>query len=266
MGYSTNPEGVRFYYQDHGPVDGPVVLLVSSWCLDSTMWEYQVPALVEAGYRCVAMDRRGHGRSDEPGAGYQLDTLADDLANLVEHLRLGEFAAVAASMGCAEVARMLTRHPGLGARKAVFVGTVTPCLRAAYGDEAYEAAITEFRADRPAWFARGVDAYFARPESGVSQALADEVLAVGLRVPMEVLVACQRAGTGTDVTADIEALRIPVLLAHGDADGSAPLELTAHRTMPLLRDGRLVMYPGGPHGLYVSHKERFTKDLLDFLA
>lgn len=266
MSYYTNPEGVRFYYQDHGPADGPVVLLVSSWCLDSTMWEYQVPALVDAGYRCVAMDRRGHGRSDEPGAGYQLDILADDLANLVNQLGLDEFAAVAASMGCAEVARMLTRHPALGARKAVFVGTITPCLRGAYGDEAYEAGLAELRADRPAWFAGGVDAYFARPASGVSQALADEVLAVGLRVPMEVLVGCQRAGTGTDVTADLEALRIPVLLVHGDADGSAPLELTARRTVSLLRDGRLVVYPGGPHGLYVSHQQRFTKDLLDFLA
>jgi non-heme chloroperoxidase len=173
---------------------------------------------------------------------------------------------VAASMGCTEVARMLTRHPGLGACKALFLGTVTPCLRAAYGNEAYEAALAEFRADRPAWFAGGVDAYFARPGSGVSQALANEVLAVGLRVPLEVLVACQRAGTGTDVTADLEALRIPVLLVHGDADVSAPLELTARRTVPLLRDGRLVVYPGGPHGLYVSHQERFTKDLLAFLS
>ena len=90
MAYFTNTDGIRFYYQDHGPADGPAVLLVHSWSFDSTMWEYQVPALVDAGYRCIAMDRRGHGRSDEPGGGYDLDTLADDLANLVAHLGLTE--------------------------------------------------------------------------------------------------------------------------------------------------------------------------------
>lgn len=266
MSYYVNPAGTRFYYQDRGPGDGPVVLLVSPWALNSTSWEYQVPALVAAGYRCVSMDRRGHGRSDEPGTGYELDTLADDLANLVEHLGLGEFAVVAHSTGCAETARMLSRHPGTRVSKALFLGTITPCLRTAYGDEAYELSIAEFRADRPEWFASRIDAYLARPTSGVSQALADEIVAVGLGVPMEVLTACQSAGTGTDVTADLAALDIPVLLIHGDADASAPIELTVRRTVPLLRDARMVVYPGAPHGLNVSHKERFNKDMLDFLA
>lgn len=266
MSYYTNPEGVRFYYQDHGPADGPAVLLVSAWSLDSTMWEYQVPALVAAGYRCVAMDRRGHGRSDEPGDGYRLDTLADDLANFVDHLGLAEFASVGHSMGCCEIIRLRHRHDTARMTKALLLGTVSPHLRGAVGEADYEQALATFQADRPRWFADGIDAYFARPRSGVSRALADEMVSVCLRVPMEVLVACQRAGTATDVTTELTELDIPVLLIHGDADASAPLELTGRPSTALLPDARLVVYPGAPHGLYVSHAERLTDDMLDFLA
>jgi non-heme chloroperoxidase len=266
MAYFTNTDGIRFYYQDHGPADGPAVLLVSSWSLDSTMWEYQVPALVDAGYRCVAMDRRGHGRSDEPGLGYDLDTLADDLARLVAHLGLTELAVVAHSMGCCETVRALHRHGTAGVRRAVLVGTVSPHICGVVGAEAYAAALAELRADRPAWFATRRDGYFARPQSGVSSALADEVIGAALRVPMEVLIACQRAGTATDVSADLTALDVPTLFIHGDADESAPLPITGKPSAELVPGSELVIYPGAPHGLYVSHRERFTGDLLRFLA
>jgi non-heme chloroperoxidase len=266
MAYFTNTDGIRFYYQDHGPADGPAVLLVSSWSLDSTMWEYQVPALVAAGYRCVAMDRRGHGRSDEPGVGYDLDTLADDLARLVDHLGLTELAVVAHSMGCCETVRALHRHGTAGVRRAVLACTVSPHVAGAVGAEAYAAALAELRADRPAWFATRRDDYFALPHSGASAALAEDAIAAALRVPMEVLLACQRAGTATDVSADLAALDIPTLFLHGDADRSAPLEITGKPSAELVPGAELVVYPGGPHGLYVSHRERFTEDLLRFLA
>jgi non-heme chloroperoxidase len=266
MAYFTNTDGVRFYYQDHGPADGPAVLLVSSWSLDSTMWEYQVPALVAAGYRCVAMDRRGHGRSDEPGVGYDLDTLADDLARLVEHLGLTELGVVAHSMGCCETVRALHRHGTAGVRGAVLACTVSPHVEGAVGTGAYAAALAELRADRPAWFATRRDGYFALPHSGASTAMAEDAIAAALRVPMEVLLACQRAGTATDVSADLAALDIPTLFLHGDADQSAPLEITGKPSAELVPGAELMVYPGGPHGLYVSHRERFTQDLLRFLA
>jgi pimeloyl-ACP methyl ester carboxylesterase len=266
MAYFTNTDGVRFYYQDHGPADGPAVLLVSSWSLDSTMWEYQVPALVAAGYRCVAMDRRGHGRSDEPGVGYDLDTLADDLARLVDHLGLTELAVVAHSMGCCETVRALHRYGTAGVRRAVLACTVSPHVASAVGAEAYAAALAELQADRPAWFAIRRDGYFALPHSEASAAQADDAIAGALRVPMEVLLACQRAGTATDVAADLAALDVPTLFLHGDADQSAPLEITGKPSAELVPGAELVVYPGGPHGLYVSHRERFTGDLLRFLA
>jgi non-heme chloroperoxidase len=266
MAYFTNPDGIRFYYQDHGPADGPAVLFVHSWSFDSTMWEYQVPALVEAGYRCVAMDRRGHGRSDEPGVGYDLDTLADDLARMVEHLGLTDLAVVAHSMGCCETVRALHRHGTAEVRRAVLVSTVSPHVEGVVGAEAYAAALAEVRADRPAWFATRRNGYFALPHSGVSDALVADAMGVALRVPMEVLIACQRAGTATDVTADLAALDVPTLFIHGDADESAPLPITGKPSAELVPAAELVVYPGGPHGLYVSHRERFTADLLRFLA
>lgn len=266
MAYFTNTDGIRFYYQDHGPADGRAVLLVHSWSFDSTMWEYQVPALVAAGYRCVAMDRRGHGRSDEPGIGYDLDTLADDLAHLVEHLGLTEIAVVAHSMGCCETVRALHRHGTAGVRRAVLVGTVSPHVEGVVGAEAYAAALAELRADRPAWFATRRDGYFALPQFGVSDALVADAMSVALRVPMEVLIACQRAGTATDVSPDLAALDIPTLFIHGDADESAPLAITGKPSAELVSGAELVVYPGAPHGLYVSHRERFTEDLLRFLA
>ena len=263
MSYLTDRTGNRFYYKDLG--DGPAVLLVHSWALDSSIWEYQIPALVEAGYRCVAMDRRGHGRSDEPGGDYALDTLADDLATLLDHLDLREVSAVGHSMGCAELTRYLSRHGSGRVRRAAFLGPVTPFLRGAVGEAAYTAALAELSADRPGWFATGKDGYFGLPDSGVSAALTDEAIATGLRTPLEVLIACQLAGTGTNVTAELAALDIPVLVVQGDRDQSTPLELTGRPTDALIPDSRLIVYPGAPHGLYITHRNQLTKDLLTWL-
>jgi pimeloyl-ACP methyl ester carboxylesterase len=264
VSYLTHSDGTRFYYKDLGA--GPTVLLAHSWALDSSMWEYQIPVLVAAGYRCVAMDRRGHGRTDEPGTGYDLDTLADDLADLVNHLDLTEVAVLAHSMACAEVTRYLTRHGSARVTRAAFVGSVTPFLRGAVGEASYEELLAEFAADRPAWFDAGKDAYFAVPGSGVSPPLVADAVATILRSPLEVLLACQRAGTGTDVSAELAALDVPVLVVHGDIDASAPLEVTGRPTAELIPDSRLVVYPGGPHGLYLTHRDRLNEELLDWLA
>ncbi|HEY2206773.1 MAG TPA: alpha/beta hydrolase [Pseudonocardia sp.] len=263
MTYYLNPDGHRFHYQDRG--DGPAVLLVHSWAMDSAIWEYLITDLVAAGYRCVAMDRRGHGRSDEPGAGYDLDTLADDLAALLEHLDLREVTAVGHSMGCGEIVRYLGRHGDGRIARAAFLGAIAPYLRGAVGEQFYRANLTELTTDRPAWFATRADGYFARPASGVSRALADEAMAVALRTPLAVLTDCVAAGAGTDLTDELPRVRVPVLVVHGDADQSAPLELTGRPTARLLPDARLLTYPGGAHGLYVTHRDRLTTDLLGFL-
>ncbi|WP_028938065.1 alpha/beta fold hydrolase [Pseudonocardia spinosispora] len=264
MTYFENSQGIRFYYKDLG--EGPAILLVHSWAIDSSMWEYQVPALIAAGHRVVAMDRRGHGRSDEPGAGYDLDTLADDLAALVEHLDLSEITLVAHSMGCAEITRYLSRHGSARVSRAVYLAGVTPYVRGVVGEENYEAFLAEIAAERPLWFSTRREGYFAMPDSGVSDALADDQMATMLRTPLEVLMACQRAGTGTDVTAELSRVDVPVLVIHGDRDESTPLEITGQPTSELIPDSRLEIYAGGPHGLYVTHQRQLTADLLKFAA
>jgi pimeloyl-ACP methyl ester carboxylesterase len=162
--------------------------------------------------------------------------------------------------------RALHRYGTAGVRRAVLACTVSPHVASAVGAEAYAAALAELQADRPAWFAIRRDGYFALPHSEASAAQADDAIAGALRVPMEVLLACQRAGTATDVAADLAALDVPTLFLHGDADQSAPLEITGKPSAELVPGAELVVYPGGPHGLYVSHRERFTGDLLRFLA
>lgn len=224
-------DGTRLFYKDLGR--GPAVLFVHAWSLDSSMWEYQVVALLEAGYRCIALDRRGHGRSDVASAGYDLDSLAGDLATLIDRL--------------------------------VLSGTITPGPGTA-GAALAERTIAELRADRPGWFRAGADAYFALPESGISPAQTDDTLVHILQPPLEVQEACVRTMFTLDATDELRELDVPVLPLHGDRDASAPLEITARPTAALLPRSELRVYAGAGHGLYVTHRDRFHRDLLDFFA
>lgn len=257
-------DGTRLFHIDVG--DGPPVLLVHAWSLSSAMWEYQVRALVAAGFRCVAMDRRGHGRSDVPGSGYDLDTLADDLAGLVGDLDLRELTVVAHSMGTCEVTRYLARHGTGRVARAVFLGPMTPYLAGAVGEAFVEGMIADLVADRPRWFHDAAPAYFATSGTGswVSQALVDDGVRQILATPLEVQVACLRAFATTDLTADLQAIDLPVLVVHGDADASAPIDITGRPTAQLLPHGRLRLVEGAPHGLYVTARSTLDDEIVAF--
>ena len=217
-------DGNRQFYKDLG--EGPPVVLVHAWSLSSTMWEYQLPVLLDAGYRCIAMDRRGHGRSDQPAGGYDLDSLADDLAALLDRLDLRDVRLVAHSMGTCEITRYLARHGSGRVSRAVYLGAMTPGLSGVLGPGPVEATLAALHADRPAWFRDGAPAYFALPGSGVSPALVDAAVTTILTTPLEVQTACLRATFDTDLTADLAAVDVPALVLHGDADASAPIDLT----------------------------------------
>lgn len=264
MPFFETADATRLFFKDFGT--GPPVVLVHAWSLSSAMWEYQLPVLLDAGHRCVAMDRRGHGRSDVPGTGYDLDTLADDLAALLERLDLREVALVAHSMGTCEITRYLARHGCERVARAVYLGAMTPHLAGVVGPEIIDATVGQLHADRPGWFRDGAPGYFAIPRPGVSDALVDDGVAAILATPLEVQSACFRAMTTTDLTADLAAVRVPALVVHGDADASAPLDVTGRPTAALLPDSRLEVYAGAPHGLYVTDRARLAEDLLKFLA
>ncbi|WP_214402245.1 alpha/beta fold hydrolase [Pseudonocardia lacus] len=264
MPFHTAADGTRLFHLDVG--DGPPVLLVHGWSLSSAMWEYQVRALVTAGFRCVAMDRRGHGRSDVPGAGYDIDTLADDLTGLVEHLDLRGVTAVAHSMGTCEVTRWLARTGTDRVARAAFLGAMTPHLVGAVGAAFVDAIVDALVADRPRWFQEGAPGYFATAGTGswVSQALIDDGIRTILTTPLEVQIACLRTFATTDLTADLQAIDVPVLVLHGDADASAPIDLTGRPTAKLLRNGRLRLVEGAPHGMYVTARSTIDAELLAF--
>lgn len=143
-------DGTTIFYKDLGA--GPPILALHAWSLSSDMWEYQIPSLVEAGHRVVAPDRRGHGRSDIPGTGYDLDTLADDVAALIDALDLRDVTILAHSMGTCEAVRYLSRHGQDRVARAVLVGVMTPHLAGAVGTEFVDAVVADLHADRPAWF------------------------------------------------------------------------------------------------------------------
>jgi non-heme chloroperoxidase len=256
-------DGTRLYYYDGGGA-GPVAVFVHAWSLSSTMWEYQVAAFREAGYRCIALDRRGHGRSDVPGTGYDLDTLAGDLAGLLDRLDLRQVVFVAHSLGTLELTRYLTRYGTGRVDRAAYVGGMAP---GRVPPERLEAIVAALRADRPKWFHDGAAAYFATSGTGawLSPALVDDAVRSILVTPLEVQIATLQP-MGADLQGELRSIDIPTLVVHGDADASAAIDLTGRPTAALLPNSRLEVYPGAPHGLYVTEKDRLNKELLAFAA
>lgn len=260
-------DGVALFHRDWG--EGPPVVFVASWSLPSDSWAYQMLALSEAGLRTVAYDRRGHGRSDDPGRGFDLDTLADDLATVMDALDLRGATLVGFSMGTAEVVRYLSRH-GAGERVAgiVLIGTTTPMLiQARDNPRGVEPAVFEaFRRDWlmrdfPGWIDANM-APFVTPET--PPGLRNWVSDMALRTSARALVECHRTLTTADLRAELRDISTPALVIHGEHDMTSPLELTAHPTATLLPNARLSVYEGAPHGLFLTHMERLNAELLEF--
>ncbi|MGW7819882.1 alpha/beta fold hydrolase [Streptomyces puniciscabiei] len=271
--YESPVDGTRLYYVDHGPATGPVAVFVASAYIGHEMWEYQMLPLAEAGYRCVALDRRGHGRSDAPWSGYDLDTLADDVHGLLDHLDVREATLIGHSIGTGEVVRCLTRHGTARVARVALIAGVTPGVVRSPGtpdgvDPAVVRADDEvFLRDRAAWFAAGVDAFFAAhlPGNEVSpeyvRYLLDRCMSTGARAAMGI----RGVVAALDLTAELPSVDVPVLVVHGTDDTSAPLAGTGERVAKLVPDGTLKVYEHGGHGLFVTHARQLTADLREFI-
>jgi non-heme chloroperoxidase len=262
-------DGVGLFHRDWGGAGRPPVVFVASWSLPSDSWAYQMLALSEAGLRCVAYDRRGHGRSDDPGRGFDFDTLADDLAAVMEALDLRGATLVGFSMGAGEVVRYLARHGAAGrVSRAVLVGGTTPMLaRAPDNPGGADPALFEaFRRealmrDFPGW----IDANmvpFVTPDT--PPGLRNWVRDMALRASPKALLECHRALTAADFRAELRAVAVPTLVVHGERDMTCPLELTGRPTAALVPGARLHVYEGAPHGLFLTHMDRLNADLLAF--
>jgi non-heme chloroperoxidase len=272
MSKHVTEDGTRLVFDDLG--EGEPVVLLHGWSLDRTCWEHQVPALLSAGRRCVAYDRRGHGLSDVPAQGYDAGTLADDLAGLMTGLDVRGATLVSHSMGSGEIVRYLARHGADRVARVVLLAPTTPMLLATDTHpvgltvEMVEGALAEFARDRADWFDQRREEYFAlgSGEDRVSRAYAEHTMRICLGTAPHVQLACQRAMLTTDFRADVAACPVPTLVLHGDADASASLDLTGRPTAELLPQGDLRVYPGAPHGLYATHADEINAHLLAFGA
>lgn len=260
-------DGVELFYRDWGT--GRPVVFLSGWALTSDMWNYQMVPLSEQGLRCIAYDRRGHGRSSDPGRGYDYDTLADDLDAVLEALDLREVTLVGHSMASGELVRYLSRHGSRRVARLVFLApAATPfLLKTLDNPDGIDASVFELHRDQvllrdfPGWLAAN-----ARPfvVAETSTAMMEWLVSLMRQCSMKAVIECNRAMTSTDFRAELPRIRLPTLVIHGDKDASAPIELTGRRTAQLIPSSRFELYEGAPHGLFVTHLDRLNADLLAF--
>ena len=274
MSYLTTKDDTQIYYKDWGPKDGQVVTFSHGWPLNADAWEGQMFFLASHGYRCVAHDRRGHGRSSQPWTGNEMDTYADDLAELFEHLDLRGATLVGHSTGGGEVARYLGRHGTRRAKGAVFVSSVPPIMVKTDANpdglplenlDGLRAASVANRAQLYKDFATGPFYGFNRPGAKVSQGMIDTFWMQGMMAGHKNLYDCIAAFSATDFTDDLKKIDVPALVIHGDDDQVVPIDLTGRRTAKLVPNATLKVYPGAPHAIPDTHKDQLNADLLAFL-
>jgi non-heme chloroperoxidase len=267
MPFISARDGTRLHWHEWG--EGAPMLFLSSLGMGSQMWQYQMAAFAEQGFRCIGFDRRGHGRSDQPGGGYDCDTFADDLATLIEDLDLGALTLVSHSMGSGELVRYLSRHGDSRVERAILLGTTTPMLFEADDNPAgrpraqFEALWSIWKRDYPRWVAENTAPFFV-PET--SPALMQWLANLLMQIPVQVVLASSRAFATADFRREMREITIPVLMIHGDRDQSAPLEITATPSSRLVPHCRLLVYEGAPHGLMYTHTDRLHRDMLQFIA
>jgi non-heme chloroperoxidase len=270
MAFIEMGDGTRLFVRDWAG-GGKPVLFVAGWALSSAMWQSQMMHLAEHGRRCVAYDRRGHGRSDDPGRGYDYDTLADDLATLLARLELDEVTVVAHSMGGGEVVRYLSRHGSARVARVLLLAPVLPFpLRTASNPDAVDGALFEqtraqWLADFPRWLEDNADAYVGMLPAphAVSPERREWTRQDMLQTSLHAAVACNRAIATTDFRDELRKVTVPTLIIQGDRDASMPLELSGKPVAALVPGSRLVVYEQAPHGLYLSHRDRLNRDLLE---
>jgi pimeloyl-ACP methyl ester carboxylesterase len=237
------------------------------------MWEYQAPALAASGFRVIAYDRRGFGRSGQPWSGYDYDTLTDDLKAVLDHLDLQDVALVGFSMGGGEIARYMSRHGGARVTKAVLVSAVTPfMLKTADHPNGADAAVFQgmidgLKADRPQFLADFSKGFFGVGllSSPVSNALIQWAGNLAMQASPKATVDCVKAFGETDFRADMTAFKVPTLVIHGDADQTVPIDISGKAAAAAIPGARLEIYEGASHAVPFTHAQRLTRDLLAFL-
>ena len=271
MAMFTTKDGTRLYYKDWG--SGQPVVFSHGWPLSADAWEDQMIFLADRGYRCIAHDRRGHGRSDQPSGGNDMDTYADDLAALIETLGLKDAVLVGHSTGGGEVVRYIGRFGTKRVAKAVLISAIVPQLVQSETNPegmpktAFDAIRAALLADRSSFYLElGGGAFygFNRPGAKVSQGLIDAFWRQGMMSGHKNAYECTQTWT-RDYTDDLKKFDVPTLILQGDDDQVVPLAASAPLTAKLIKTATLKTYAGAPHGVCSTHKQQVNEDLLAFL-
>ncbi len=271
MTYITTSDNTKLYVKDWGT--GRPVILMHGWPLSADSWDDQAMAIADAGFRAIAYDRRGFGRSEQPWSGYDYDTLSDDLASVIKETGATDAAIVGFSMGGGEVARYMSRHKGENVSQAVLISSVVPYMLKTEDnpngtDKATFDQMTEaMKQDRAKFFAGFFKDFYG--VGLISHPVSDELLEasrnVAMQASLKATLDCAKAFATTDFRPDLKSFTVPTLIIHGTADQIVPIDASARAAVKGIADSKLIEYDGAPHGLFATHKEQLTADLLEFL-
>jgi len=264
-------DGNRIFYKDWGK--GQPIVFSHGWPLNADTWDEQLFFFASNGYRAIAYDRRGHGRSSQPWNGNDMDTFADDLSSLVDQLSLKDAVLTGHSSGAGDVTRYLGRYGTQRVAKAVLVSSIPPLMvktdanpsgTPKAGFDATRAALLK---DKAQFYKDLAFPFFGanRPESKVSEGVRDEFFVQCMQAGFKAAYDGIKAFSETDFTEDLQKIDIPVLIIHGEDDQNVPIDDSAKMSSKILKRAILKIYPGAPHGLPVTHRDQFNADLLSFI-
>nr|WP_240756098.1 alpha/beta hydrolase [Pandoraea sp. XY-2] len=267
----TTQDGTQLYFKDWG--EGPVVTFSHGWPLNADAWDGQMHFLARNGFRVIAHDRRGHGRSSQPSSGNDMNGYADDLAQLIESLDLKQITMVGHSTGGGEVVRYLGRHGNRRVAKVVLIGAVPPVMLKSTANpeglpiEVFDGIREGVARDRSQFYKDlAVPFYGAnRPGAKVSQGLLDQFWLWGMQSGLKNAYECVKAFSETDFTEDLKRIEVPTLFMHGEDDQIVPVHAAAKKAARLVKQAKAIYYPGASHGLTATLQDRVNADLLAFL-
>jgi non-heme chloroperoxidase len=273
MPFITTRDGTDLYVKDWG--SGRPVILIHGWPLSADSWDPQMQALAEAGFRAIAYDRRGFGRSDQPWEGYDYNTLTDDLADVMQETgATGDATIIGFSMGGGEVARYMSRHDGRGVIGAGLISSVVPYMLktddnpGGVPQSTFDEMTKGMKRDRPAFMRDFLKSFFGVGyiSSPVSDATLDWAWRLSMQASRKATLACAEAFATTDFRPDLPAFRVPTLVVHGTGDQTVPIDASGRAAARGIADAQLVEYDDAPHGLFATEGDRLTNDLLTFLG
>lgn len=271
MNFIKTKDGTKLYYKDWGK--GRPVILIHGWPLSADSWDELAMPLAEAGYRAIAYDRRGFGRSEQPFSGYDYDTLADDLADVMEATQSKDATIVGFSMGGGEVARYMSRHKGKNVAQAILISSIVPYMLKTDDNpngvpqKTFDEMTEGMKKDRAHFFAGFFKDFYGL--STFASPVSDEILewsrSISMSASLKATMACAKAFATTDFRPDLKAFNVPTLIIHGTDDRIVPIDASGRAAAKGIANSKLLEYEGQPHGLFETKKEQLKTDVLAFL-